>query len=499
MLLLVGGIVLTNKRTGSKDIVHVHAYFRDASGLTERSRVQIAGIPVGQIEGITLEGGRAKLRIAVRRDAKVRKSASLMKRSESLLGDFLLDLNPGAEPSPLLVDGDEIANVMDSQGMEKLLGSLNVITSDIQQVTDALKNVLGGTEGKASLQTIVKNMVDISNTMNSSIAQMVPRLNSILESVDRVANDIQGLSSRESSRIESIIGNIDGVAADVRSVMASVRKIVGENEKDVGAQVSSVKDSLKKLDKSLENIENITGQVREGKGIAGALLNERLGQNLTDAIDGVSTIVNRISSIQLEASIRADYLFNQASAKTFFAARIIPNASKYYLLEVVDDPRGNSTTTFTQTNPPKAGDPSLQKQVVTTQGVKFSAQFAKRFGPATLRVGIIESTGGVGGDINVPIKFPYFPRWIDDALVLKVDLFNFSVEELRWPRLRATVRFTPIEHIYINGGIDDAINSPNRDTLTNRMTSGRDFFVGGGVYFTDTDLLSILAITPRPK
>ena len=60
------------------------------------------------------------------------------------------------------------------------------------------------------------------------------------------------------------------------------------------------------------------------------------------------------------------------------------------------------------------------------------------------------------------------------------------------------MRFTPFEHVYVNAGMDDILNSPNRDALTNRLISGRDFFVGGGVYFTDADLKSLLPVIPSP-
>jgi phospholipid/cholesterol/gamma-HCH transport system substrate-binding protein len=50
----------------------------------------------------------------------------------------------------------------------------------------------------------------------------------------------------------------------------------------------------------------------------------------------------------------------------------------------------------------------------------------------------------------------------------------------------------------VNVGIDDALNAPNRDSLTNKLISGRDFFVGAGVYFTDSDLKSLLPLLPSP-
>lgn len=78
----------------------VWAYFRDASGLAVRGRVQIAGIPVGEIDGISLEGTRAKVWLKIRNDVDLREDAVVTKRSESLLGDYLLDLNPGTEGAP---------------------------------------------------------------------------------------------------------------------------------------------------------------------------------------------------------------------------------------------------------------------------------------------------------------------------------------------------------------------------------------------------------------
>jgi phospholipid/cholesterol/gamma-HCH transport system substrate-binding protein len=155
-------------------------------------------------------------------------------------------------------------------------------------------------------------------------------------------------------------------------------------------------------------------------------------------------------------------------------------------------------TVYLQQNPPNAGDPVVQKQTITTESIKFSAQFAKRYSFLTLRFGIIESTGGIGADLNLAIRFPWNTRWIEDALVLKVDAFNFSIEALRFPRLRATVRFTPFEHVYVNAGMDDILNTQNRDALTNRLISGRDFFVGAGIYFTDADIKSLLPVLPTP-
>lgn len=498
---ILGGFLIWVKKGGMDrdESVVLVAYFRDASGLNQRSRIQIAGLQVGEIETIKLEGIRAKATMRIRKDIHVREDATVTKRSESLLGDYMLDLTPGTENFRELADGEEVKRVLDAQGMEQLFGTLNTITADVQAVTSSLRNVLGGAQGQGSMEAIVKNLVALTEVMQRMIGDSAQKLDKILANVEVVSGDVRKITGSQSSSVEHIVSNIETVTNDVRDVMASIKKIVGENEGQVGEGVQGLKQTLAKLDRSLENIESVTQNVKDGKGALGALVsNERLGQKLQDTVEDVADFAGRLTGLEVEVGIKADYLFNQASAKTFLQVRLIPKPDKYYLLEIIDDPRGSTQTLYVQQNPPTAGQPSVQKQTITTEAIKFSAQFAKRFSFLTLRLGFIESTGGVGADFTLPIRFPWSTRPIEEALVLKVDAFNFSIEALRLPRLRATLRFTPFEHVYVNAGMDDILNSENRDALTNRLVSGRDFFVGGGVYFTDADIKSLLPVIPFP-
>lgn len=498
--ILFGFLTFSKKGGMEQDAaVEVYAYFRDASGLGKKSRVQIAGIPVGEIISIELIGLRAKVTIRIKKEIGVRRNASLTKRSESLLGDYLIDLAPGTEDQPPILNGEEIVSVLDAPGMEAVMGSIQLIAQDVQQVTRSLRNVLGGEKGQASLESIVANLTTLTAAVDKTIRDSATRLDQILNNVEGISGDIRKMTTKEQNNISSIVANIDAISKDVRDVMASVKRVVGENEGEVEGGVASVKETLAKLDRTLANVEEVSKNIKDGKGTVGALLaDERLGQKLSDTIEDVSDFAGRLTGMELELGVRTDYLVNQGAAKIFISGRLMPKPDKYYLIEAVDDPRGSVETIILQNNPPAAGEPAVQKQLRTRETLKFSAMFAKRYSFLTLRLGIIESTGGVGLDLNVPIKFFYYSRWLEDALVVKVDAFNFSVEQLTLPRLRATVRFTPFEHVYVNVGIDDALNAPNRDSLTNKLISGRDFFVGAGVYFTDSDLKSLLPLLPSP-
>ncbi len=505
LLVIAAGVILFLflsfvKKGGMKEeeALTVYALFKDASGLGKKSRVQIAGIGVGEIGEISLEGLRAKVQLKLKKDLGIRKNATLAKRSESLLGDYMLDLWPG-DDKRLLENGDFITEVADPESLDALKKGISLISDDVKAITGSLRTVISSDAGVSSIESIVTNMVALTQNVDRTVADSSQQLEKILKNVEGVSRDIRGFTAGEQQNFKNIVENFEVISKDVRDVVVTVKKVIGENEGEVKGGLSSLKDTVAKLDRTLANVEEVTQKIKEGKGTVGALLtDERMGQKLAETIDDVNDFASRLTNLQTEVGLRTEYGINQGAAKTFFGIRLSPKPDKFYLLEAVDDPRGAVETVYLQQNPPANGQPTVQKQVITRESLKFNAQLGKRFGLFAVRIGIIESTGGLGFDLNVPIKFFYYSRMLEDALVLKVDAFNFSVETLRLPRLRATLRFMPIDHLFVTIGVDDVLNNPNRDSLTNRLVAGRDFFFGAGVFFTDDDLRSLLPVLPSP-
>jgi len=98
---------------------------------------------------------------------------------------------------------------------------------------------------------------------------------------------------------------------------------------------------------------------------------------------------------------------------------------------------------------------------------------AKRFYFVTGRFGMIESTGGLGMDVNL----------FSDKLQLRTDIFEFGRDVN--PRMKHFLTYEFFKHIYVLGGADDVLND-----------FGRDFFFGAGLRFDDDDLKALLASTP---
>lgn len=76
--------------------VQLFARFRDASGLPVGSRVVLAGLTVGEVSAVEIDGQRGRVWVALRDDLEIWSSAVVTKKASSTLGEHYLELEPGA-------------------------------------------------------------------------------------------------------------------------------------------------------------------------------------------------------------------------------------------------------------------------------------------------------------------------------------------------------------------------------------------------------------------
>jgi phospholipid/cholesterol/gamma-HCH transport system substrate-binding protein len=112
---------------------------------------------------------------------------------------------------------------------------------------------------------------------------------------------------------------------------------------------------------------------------------------------------------------------------------------------------------------------------------------AKRYGPVSGRFGILENTGGFGLKLHT----------LNDSLTVSADAYEFANPLKDHPRIKIYADYRFLDHLLITAGADDLVNAPHVDpNNTTRITSGRDYFVGAGVYFTDDDIKLLIAALP---
>ncbi len=507
----------------------LHATFDDVTGIGEGTKITVAGVRVGEVEAMALKGQVVDVRVRLVTDVKVwsgvrgptgqlKSSASLTRLQASLLGDSYLELGVGASGKQLK-EGDEIPLVVTATALQQTLAKMDKaadiipkidqITSDVAKVTHNAAQVLGSDSGADKIAQITNNLVEASAALAGSTATLQDRLSKgILAPGGDLDRGLHGFAdtatklSELTDKVDKLVGRTSGTIdaggkslvhsiENIAAVTDEVRDLIGKNRAGVDSSIGTVSTALKKVqdalgrvDRVMEHVENVTADVDAGKGNVGRLLrDDTLVKSAESIMASSSTLLKKYTDLEIGVDYRLAAhaaLYNAQDPlkwQSHLTLRLQPNPNKYVSATISSNNLPVISTFSRVTNSAGGSDPPLVSETFTDRqpsGLRLGLQYARRFGSVTLRGGLIESTAGGGVDLSL---------W-RDRLAISADMFRFTEDR---PRLRANLLWTFVPHLYVWMGADELMYPTSRMSL----------FYGGGLSFTDNDLLVLFAASPK--
>ena len=104
----------------------VTAYFTNASGLTEKARVSLAGVAIGQVKSIEVVPATLKAKVVMLIDNKVdylSSDSSAVIQTAGILGEKYIGIYSGSDDE-LLKEGSEIYDTQSLLILEDMIGKL---------------------------------------------------------------------------------------------------------------------------------------------------------------------------------------------------------------------------------------------------------------------------------------------------------------------------------------------------------------------------------------
>jgi phospholipid/cholesterol/gamma-HCH transport system substrate-binding protein len=446
LVLIVSGIIAGMSLTVSNDPSYLGSskeawfYIDDASGLVKKSNVRMAGIDVGIIRDIKLENGQAKVEMILQGSVPVTKSARIEIRPNGILGDKHVEIVSGDPRDPPLRSGEQILVVDDRASVDRLISEVSKITKSVSAVAE---NIKAATEG------------DVDKPLGR-----------IINNIEQITADVAQLTKEHKDDVGEILANLRETTDSINEVMSD------QSDEGFKSGWKDLRGSLRRVEASMKNIEEITAKINRGEGTIGKLVNdESTVEELNTAITGINNLLDTGNKLSTAIDYHTDYLTNSAQAKSFLSVRIQPGLDRYYELGVVDDPRGVSDRTVTKTTDNSGSTTTQSQDIHYLNRVKFNALFAKNFYDFTVRGGIMENSGGVGFDYHM----------LKHRLRASFEAFDFSNIYLR-----ASLRYSIFNGIYVSGGGDDLASKTGRAGA----------FVGAGIFLTNDDLKLLLTKMP---
>jgi phospholipid/cholesterol/gamma-HCH transport system substrate-binding protein len=436
---------------GKPEGYRVAATFDTVSGLDIKAAVRMAGVQIGTVEAVDLEDSRARVILRIYPEVKIPRGTEAAVKTMGLLGDKYVDLVPSlhqagsgqtaTERSGFYKEGDRIERTVPSSDADQLISKLSGIADDIKQVTGSLRQVFGSQRGE-------KSMEDILHDLRQTTAN-----------IKEFSYALSGEGSEMVARLNELVRNLNGV--------------VNDNKDNLKITMENVREASKSAEMALASIENVTKKIDRGEGTIGKLVNEdSMYSNIDSAAKGISDYVSKVERLKTTVAFRNEYMFSES--KSYFTLELKPKLDQYYILEVLTDPFGKYDKTVSVNNGVTTVSETYKDKL------KFSLEFAKRWGNLAVRMGIVESEGGVGGDLFA----------FDDRVKFSLDAWNFNSKEPNNlnTHMKATATWQITKLLFVNGGYDNFLNSTR--------AAG---FAGIGLRFDDDDMKYLMGSVPIPK
>ncbi len=434
-----------------------------ADGLYEGSQVRIAGVEIGGVEDIRIEGDRALLTLRVRSQFKLPVDTDGALKASGLLGDYFVRIYPGEEEA-LLADGGRIGTRAAPGDLDTITRNLEEISDDISAITKVLREVVENRDNVDNVESTLANTEALTDELRMIAQNNSADISAIIDSVRRLT--------------ESLEGYTDDIATDVDDELDRL-KVLTDNLNDVATDV-----------------ESITGKIDRGEGTIGALVNDsETIDALNETIDDVGSAVRSFTGLRPEVYYTGRFYFGNEpnDLDTFYygnplafsvantvGIRLRAHEDFWYVFEINDHPQGK----ISQREVLRENTGTVESRWVREAKYRFTFQIEKRWKALSFRIGIKESGGGLGATLYA----------FKDKLEIQVDAFDFffgsypAIQDRGIPNTRVVFRFEPFHNLYMEAGMEQIILGAKYGYATG--------FVGLGFRFTDDDIRWLLTGLP---
>ncbi|GAB2815536.1 MCE family protein [Actinocorallia aurea] len=231
-----------------------HAQFAEAAGLKEGEEVRIAGVKVGKVTGMELEGDHVRVDFKVTEDVRVGDATRVEIKIKTLLGAHFLALDPRGRTEQKPGQAIPISRTTTPYEVVPAISDLATTVEDIDtdqlaQSFDTLSETFENSpeEIKASLRGLRR----ISETISS-------RDDDLSELIDR-AKDVTGVLNDRQDDLVQLVQDGDRVLQAVKARRQTIHELLVNTyalAQQLNALIDENEDEIKPL---LANLKKVTG------------------------------------------------------------------------------------------------------------------------------------------------------------------------------------------------------------------------------------------------
>ncbi len=278
LVLLVLTIVNLTKVHQTRHTMAFDIRFAQAQGIQEEAAVRVAGVMVGRITQIQLDGSAAKISVRVKDDIKIYHDYSYTIGMGALVGERFIEIHQGALPPDKLVTDGDLVDGTTTPDMDDLIVSTKTVIGKLNTTVDAINTIVGDDESRANLKMAVANLrrttessVVFVGSLNDLVVRNRDSINGVVKDLQTVSSDVRKMSSSLMPQLAntSAVRNIDlatenavRISDRLQSITAAVDTLV--NDKELS---TSLKESTRHLKQACVDLEMMMAETRDALAV----------------------------------------------------------------------------------------------------------------------------------------------------------------------------------------------------------------------------------------
>lgn len=447
----------------------IDALFDSVAGLDEKATVRVAGVRVGRVDGVNLDGRKARVTLLLEKPVPMPEGTFARVANLGLLGEKYIEIIPGPPGGPALPP-DAVLPGVTPPTIDEAIAKINDIGTSIQQMTGTLSGAdLGG------------------------------NINHLMDELELTSREIRLLVAENRANLSATMGNfremstvlaheLPRLAEQMNRTLTQVEALVADNRGEVSASLSNIREVTDRLQTSVDNFNEISGKIARGEGTLGKLVNDEQAYDQVistlDSIQGgvetLSGTLGAINRFRIDLDMQGYALpgLEDSGFQTSLLLDIDPqDDQRLYRAGISVPPNGKrkeKTETITVTNPDGTTAVTTINKITEERAFSATGLFGWK-GPKDVRffAGLLENSGGA------QVEYPLF----EERFLVSFEAFDFNRPDDLEPHLRLTGRWRFHPNLYLVGGYDDFLEDDS-------------FFLGGGIRWNDENIKYLLGAVP---
>lgn len=252
-----------------------YVVYNDVEGLSPSAPITLNGLVVGKVTGIEFtdsKEGKLKISMQVKTDFPISKTSHATLYEPGLLGGKQIAIIPDMDNQTPAEDGDFLKS-----GLKP--GMLSVVGEKLSPLQTKVEATVVTAD---SLLHSLNNVFDPRTQENLKIS--IAELSQTMQEFSKAARSLNGMVAGNKSKIDGTISNLNETTANLAKITDSIDS-------------ANLAKTVRKLESTLANVDNIMNDVQSGKGTLGKMLkDEAVYNNLEGASNELKELLADIKN-----------------------------------------------------------------------------------------------------------------------------------------------------------------------------------------------------------